>query len=170
MSIHSSMFLKVFERVIDHEGGYVNDPADPGGETKFGISKRSYPNVDIKELTLEKAIVIYRTDFWDKIHGDTLPLPVAYQLFDFAVNSGISTAIRYLQRAVGVADDGYWGPHSSAALGNFLSERGQNDLLMYFIAERQLFQTRLKNWKDHGKGWAVRNAKNLKLGADDSVS
>lgn len=163
-------FLKVFDRVISHEGGYVNDPADPGGETKFGISKRSYPKLNIADLTLEQAIVIYRTDFWDKIKGDQLPFPVAYQLFDFAANSGISTAIRYLQRAIGVADDGHWGPVSQAEMEKFLKERGQNDLLMYLIAERQIFQTRLKNWKDHGKGWAVRNAKNLQIGADDSIS
>ena len=165
-----SNFIQVFERVLGHEGGYVNDPADPGGETKFGISKRSYPSVDIKNLTIEQAIVIYRNDFWNKIDGDQLPFSIAYQLFDFAVNSGTQTAIRYLQRAIGVADDGHWGPHSRTSMDEFLSTRGENDLIMRFIAERQLFQTRLKNWKDHGKGWAVRNAMNLRMGAEDSLS
>lgn len=165
-----SNFLTVFNRVLGHEGNYVNDPNDPGGETKFGISKRSYPKVDIKNLTVEQAIVIYKTDFWDVLDGDHIPFPVAFQLFDFAVNSGVSTAIRYLQRAIGVADDGYWGPHSRAAFDEFIHSRGQNDLIMYLTAERQIFQTRLKNWPNHGKGWAVRNAHNLRYGADDSTS
>jgi lysozyme family protein len=168
--MQQNYFNKVFDRVISHEGGYVNNPADPGGETKFGISKRSYPNVDIANLSLEQAREIYRLDFWEEIDGDNLSFPLAYQLFDFAVNSGISTAIRYLQRSLGVADDGHWGPHSRTAMDEFIHLRGQNDLLMYLIAERQLFQTRLKAWKDFGRGWAVRNALNLKIGADDSVT
>ena len=157
-------FDGVFDRLIGHEGGYVNDPTDPGGETNWGISKRSYPNVDIKNLTRDGAKAIYRRDFWDRLKADTLHDGVAYQLFDFAVNSGIETAVRYLQRAVGVADDGHWGPASAAAA----AAMSESDTIMGLNAERLDFMTRLQNWPNHGKGWARRIAGNLRFGAVDS--
>lgn len=157
-------FEDVFERTIGHEGGYVNNPADPGGETNWGISKRSYPNLDIPNLTRWAAQDIYRRDFWERIHGEQLPDGVAYQLFDFAVNSGIGTAVRYLQRAVGVADDGHWGPISQAALEKF----SESDLIMLVLAERLEFMSRLKNWPTFSRGWARRIADNLRYGAKDS--
>ena len=157
-------FNTVFERCMGHEGGYVNNPRDPGGETKWGISKRSYPHLDIKSLTREDAYLIYKRDFWEKIHHTYLPDGVAYQLFDFAINSGINTAIRYLQRALKVADDGYFGPTSKSAL-EYVSE---SDLIMRLCAERLEFMTKLNNWPDAGRGWARRIAQNLRYGAEDS--
>lgn len=157
-------FDEVFNRVIGHEGGYVNDPKDPGGETNWGISKRAYPNVDIKNLTREEAKEIYRRDFWERLKAGSLYDGVAFQLFDFAVNSGIETAVRYLQRAVGVADDGHWGPMSA----NAAAAMSESDIIMRLCAERLDFMTRLKNWPDHGRGWARRIAGNLRFGALDS--
>jgi lysozyme family protein len=152
------------DRVLGHEGGYVNDPHDPGGETNWGISKRSYPHVDIKALTRDQAKAIYKKDVWVPIKGDTVYDGVAYQLFDFAVNSGIQTAIRYLQRAVGVADDGHWGPVSQQAA----QHKSESDTIMLLCAERLEFMTRTKNWPQHGKGWARRIAQNLRFGSVDS--
>ena len=90
---------KNFDRAIDfvlrHEGGYVNDPRDPGGETNFGISRRAYPTLDIKNLTKEQATGIYRKDYWDKVGGDILPWPWDLILFDTAVNQGVAWAIRF---------------------------------------------------------------------------
>lgn len=157
-------FDECFERLIGHEGGYVNDPDDPGGETKWGISKRSYPRIVISELTREDARRIYRADFWDRLAADELHDGVAFQLFDFAVNSGIETALRHLQRAVGTADDGYWGPLSRAAAAAMT----ESDTIMRLNAERLDFMTRLNNWKEHGRGWARRIAINLRYGAEDS--
>ena len=157
-------FDAAFDRLMGHEGGYVNDLRDPGGETNWGISKRSYPDVDIKALTRDGATVIYRRDFWDRVHGDTLPDGVAFQLFDFAVNSGIGTAVRCLQRALGVADDGNWGPVSQQAA----SLASETEIIMRLNAERLDFMTRLRNWPHHGKGWARRTAQNLRYGAEDS--
>lgn len=157
-------FDLVFDRLMGHEGGYVNDPADPGGETKFGISKRSYPNENIKDLTAERAKEIFRRDFWGPIGAERYSAGVAFQLADFAYNSGPDVAIRYLQRAVGVADDGRWGPVSQAA-ADAMSE---SDTIMRLNGERLDFMTRLKNWPDAGRGWARRIAKNLRYGADDS--
>ena len=155
-------FDTAFNRLIDSEGGYVNDPADPGGETKFGISKRSYPDVDIANLTLEQAKAIYLRDFWNPL-GDAHPA-IKFQCFDFAVNSGIGTAIRKLQLAVGVADDGHWGPKSAAAL----AAMDLNDVLMRFAAQRLLFMTSLSTWGEFGKGWARRIAKDLLYAAEDN--
>ena len=83
------MFRDYIERVLSHEGGYVNDPRDPGGETRWGISKRSYPHVDIKRLTRDDAIAIYERDFWRRVQGDKLPRQFAFQALDAAVNHGI---------------------------------------------------------------------------------
>jgi lysozyme family protein len=155
-------FDQAFDRLISHEGGYSNDPDDPGKETKFGISKRSYPDVDIANLTLEAAKVIYQRDFWDPL-GDVHPA-VKFQVFDFAVNSGINTAIRKLQLTIGVADDGHWGPVSSVALQHM----SLNDVLMKFAAQRLLFMTSLSTWDKFGRGWARRIANNLLLAAEDN--
>lgn len=157
-------FDVAFDRLIGSEGGYSNDPNDPGGETNWGISKRSYPNVDIKKLTRDGAKAIYLRDFWQRVGGDDLFDGVAFQAFDFAVNSGIETAVRYLQRALGTADDGHWGPVSRAAAASC----SESDAIMRLNAERLDFMTRLSNWPSAGKGWARRIAGNLRYGAEDS--
>lgn len=96
-----SNFDKAFDEVIGIEGGYVNDPTDRGGETKYGISKRSYPKVDIKNLTLCQAKEIYRKDFWDACGLDRISeYKIAHEIFDTGVNMGIGVAKRILQRAL----------------------------------------------------------------------
>lgn len=157
-------FDAAIERVLGLEGGYVNRADDPGGETQWGISKRSYPKVDIKKLTRDGAKAIYLTDFWRKVNAEKLADGVAYQALDFAVHSGPQIAVRYLQRALGVADDGHWGPVSQAA-ADAMSE---SDTLLLLIAERQEYMTRLSNWPSDGKGWIRRMCKNLRYAAKDS--
>ena len=151
-------FDQCFKQLIHSEGGYVNDPKDPGGETKFGVSKRSYPDVDIANLTLEQAQVIYRRDFWQRARCDELPPAIAYLVFDCAVNSGIGQAVRFLQRAVGVADDGQIGPMTLAAVNRVDAE----SLAARFLGQRLDFMTRLTTWDVFGKGWARRVAEQLK--------
>lgn len=155
-------FAKAFTRLLGNEGGYSNDPKDPGGETNWGISKRTYPYVDIKNLTREQAQEIYRRDFWDAL-GDA-PSAVKFQVFDFAVNSGIPTAIRKLQAAIGVADDGHWGPVSAAQLASM----DLNDVLMRFGAQRLRYYTALRSWPDFGKGWVNRVATQLEYASEDN--
>jgi len=157
-------FNQTFERIMGIEDGYVNNPNDPGGETKWGISKRSYPNENIKDLTKDRAKFLFKRDFWDRINADKLFDGVAFQLADFAFNSGPETAVRYLQRAAGVADDGHWGPMSQAAL----DKMSESDQIMALCAERLDFMTRLKNWPDASRGWARRIALDLKYGVSDS--
>ena len=155
-------FDEAFDRLIGNEGGYCNVQGDPGGETNWGISKRSYPDVDIKNLTKEGAKAIYLRDFWEPL-GDAHPA-IKFQAFDFAVNSGIQTAIRKLQAAIGAADDGHWGPLSAARLASF----DLNDVLMRYLAQRLRFWTSLSTWPQFGKGWANRTAANLEYAAMDN--
>jgi lysozyme family protein len=160
-----SLFPTYIERVLSHEGGYVNNPADPGGETQWGIAKRSYPTVDIKALTRQGAIAIYERDFWVRVHGDELPQALAFQALDAAVNHGIGNSVRWMQRAAGVADDGYFGPITKAAI----LAADENDLLMRFNAIRLDFYTRLSTWPTFGRGWARRVAENLLYAAKDNT-
>lgn len=155
-------FDEAFTRLIGHEGGYTTGKGDPGGETKFGISKRSYPHVDIKTLTLEEAKAIYLRDFWNPI-GQAHPA-IKFQAFDFAVNSGIQTAIRKLQTAVGTADDGHWGPKSAIALARL----EVSDVLLLYLAERLDFMRKLSTWPTFSNGWAGRIATNLRYSAKDN--
>lgn len=166
MKVNNMDYEKATERLLDHEGGYVNNPKDPGGETKYGISKRSYPHLNIATLTRDQAKQIYFDDFWNPlgdIHGG-----LKFQAFDFAVNSGVGTAIRKLQFVVGAADDGVWGPRSAAALSAFETANGISDLLLLYIAERLDFMRKLKNWKDASGGWAARIAANMRFAAKDN--
>lgn len=81
-----SQFDQINDRVLAHEGGYVNDPRDAGGETQWGISKRSYPKLNIQALTRPDAVAIYRRDFWQRVGGDQLPKAFAFQALDAAVS------------------------------------------------------------------------------------
>jgi lysozyme family protein len=157
-------FDEAFTRVLGHEGGYSNNPSDPGGETNWGISKRSYPELDIRSLTKEAAKDIYRLDFWQPTGLVNAHPGVVFQLFDFAVNSGIQTATRAYQRALGVADDGYFGPVSKKAA----LMTSETDLVMRILAERLDFMTRLSGWTTYGRGWAQRVANDLRYGALDT--
>ncbi|MCO6445820.1 MAG: glycoside hydrolase family 108 protein [Anaerolineae bacterium] len=152
-----SAFERAFARTVGHEGGEVNDPRDPGGHTKFGISQRAYPAEDIANLTLERARLLYRRDYWNRVRGDYLPEAVAMEAFDAAVNHGVMPAVRMMQRALGVDDDGIIGPITLQA--------AQDIEPAVFVARfngwRLFYYTSLKTWPHFGKGWARRVAQNL---------
>ena len=150
-------FDAAFKALIDHEGGYVNHPKDPGGETQFGITKRSYPHLNIRDLTLDDARAIYRRDFWDRLQCDALPVAARFQVFDAAVNSGPGNAARWLQSAAGVAQDGLIGPVTRQAV----SDVHPTALVARFNAARLLSMTSLSTWPTFSRGWARRIAANL---------
>lgn len=150
-------FDQAFEKLIGHEGGYSNDPNDPGGETKFGISKRSYPHLDIAALTLHDAKLIYRRDFWDKCRCEDMLPDLRFAVFDGAVNSGVTQSVKWLQLALGVDADGVVGP---ITLGAAKNQPGYITAARY-NGVRLEFMTRLKTWPLYGAGWARRIAKNL---------
>lgn len=156
-------FDTAFEQLISHEGGYVFDARDPGGETKFGISKRTYPTLDIRNLTLADAKAIYLRDFWQRAQCDKLHPDLAFDVFDASVNSGVGQAIRWLQRSAGVADDGVVGPLTLAAIQRL---DDTSAIRARFSGHRLDFMTRLSTFDVFGKGWARRIATNLqKVGA-----
>lgn len=150
-------------RIIGHEGGEINDPRDPGGHTKWGISQRSYPDLDIGALTVQDAAAIYLRDYAVPLKLWRFENGVAFQLFDFAVNSGPPTAIRQLQQAVGVEDDGIIGPITLAAL----AARSEAELVLLIISERLDYMTQLRGWNTFGRGWARRMAKNMRYAVED---
>lgn len=94
-------FEKAVSRILEDEGGYVNDPADKGGETKFGISKKAFPDVDIKSLTRDSAKAIYREKYWDELGAQNLPPTLREVAFDAAVNQGVGFAKKALAAAQG---------------------------------------------------------------------
>ena len=150
-------FRAALDQVLRHEGGYVHDPRDPGGETRYGISKRSYPAEDIKNLTLERAGEIYRRDFWDRCRCDEMPPAIRMHLFDAAVNSGPVRAIRWLQEAARVERDGVIGPIT-------IREAWAADpvaLVSRYNGLRLIYLSSLDGWRHYSKGWARRVATNL---------
>jgi lysozyme family protein len=103
-----SDFPAALRWILQREGGYVNDPADPGGETNFGISKRAYPDVDIKNLTRDQAATLYQRDYWIPAGCDTLDQGPALAVFDTAVNLGVSRALALWQAAAGDVEELLW--------------------------------------------------------------
>jgi lysozyme family protein len=117
-------FDEIIEITLKHEGGYVHDPKDLGGETNFGIAKRFYPDVDIKNLTEDEAKEIYKKDYWDRYKAEKLPEHLRHIHFDMCVNQGYGTAIKILQRACNakgadIAVDGGFGPGTEAAINTY---------------------------------------------------
>jgi lysozyme family protein len=152
------------ERILSHEGGYVFDRRDPGGETQWGISKRSYPAINIKALTRDDAKAIYRRDFWQPVATLINDRALQFQILDAAVNHGMGNACRFLQRAVGVADDGHIGPVTVAAAGRM----DPHDVHLKFMAERFEFWAKLTTFEAFGRGWTRRGAQNLRFIAQDN--
>lgn len=161
-------FSDAFERLIGHEGGYVNHPDDPGGETNWGITKRTAREAgytgSMRDLTRDLAKDIYFDAYWMRARCDEFDGAIAFQLFDAAVNHGIGNAIRFLQRAAGVADDGAMGPVTMTAV----KAMTVTDVLARFNAARLNFYTKLSTWPSFGKGWVRRVAGNLNYAADDA--
>lgn len=149
--------------LFGEEGGLSMDPKDPGnwtggkvntGElkgTKFGISAKSYPNLDIKNLTKDQAKAIYKPDFWDKIKGDQLPWPLALLMFDSAVNQGPGVAIKMLQMAFSVPQDGIMGV---ATLQK--ASKASSFQCAKFMARRAIRYTGDRNFDTYGEGWFTR--------------
>lgn len=155
-----SNFDRAFDMLLEHEGGYVNNPHDNGHETKYGITKETarlsgYIG-DMRNLPIELAKEIYREKYW-RNELDHMPFSVAFNIFDAAVNSGPVRAVKWLQCAAGVTQDGIFGGKTMAAVmsGNSF------DIVRKFNAARLEYLSNLGNWNVFGKGWSRRIAKNL---------
>lgn len=147
------------KRLLGNEGGYVDHPKDPGGATNYGITQRvarahGYQG-DMRNLPIGIAVEIYETDYWKPIKADQLPEALRFHVFDAAVNSGPGQAIKWLQRASGVAQDGVIGPRTLSAASMVTPAK--------YSAIRLRFMTDLATWPTFGRGWARRIADNLEI-------
>jgi lysozyme family protein len=161
-------FAEALQHVLKHEGGFVNHPADPGGMTNLGVTKRVWEEwvgyeVDekaMRALTPELVGPMYKAKYWDKVKGDDLPSGVDYIVFDAAVNSGPGRAAKWLQSCVGVEPDGGIGPKTLAAVAAF-----EGDLVDDYSKRRLSFLMDLPHWGTFGKGWSRRVAE-VQSGSD----
>ena len=136
--VNDMEFNDVIDKVLKHEGGYVNDPNDLGGETKYGISKRAYPDVDIKDLTKDDAKAIYKRDYWDKNKVGSMPEQLRYLYFDMCINMGPRNAGKILQRAANnkgknIEVDGGLGPATISALTGVELDRVRAFRVKYYV-------------------------------------
>ena len=150
-------FNWIIKFVLDAEGGYTNDPVDPGGETNYGIDKRSHPDVDIKKLTEQQAKDIYFTEYWKRFNCEQFAKPVGEVYFDCCVNTGAKQSNKFLQRAAGTEPDGIIGPKTLAAI----HKADAYKLAFKVIDQRQTFYENLAYnktpLKKFLKGWTNRN-------------
>lgn len=154
-------------RVLEHEGGFVDHPDDPGGATNFGITERTARSFgytgDMRELPLEVAVDIYKRLYWDTISADEMPFAVAFQVFDGAVNHGISRSVMWLQEIVSATPDGVVGPQTL----NLINSDSESDIVFLYNSERIQFYTGLKTFNAFGRGWMRRIATNLEYASMD---
>lgn len=150
----SGWFEKAVNIVLEREGVLSDDPRDNGGLTKYGISQKAYPALDIRNLTREQAVDIYRRDYWNLVRGDDLPWAFALPLFDCAVNQGPRTAIQMFQAALGCKVDGDFGPATLAAAKAV--QATPDETLAKFMASRIVRYVNSTDWIAYGAGWARR--------------
>lgn len=153
-AIFDAVFLYALAFVLKAEGGatLTNDPRDPGGKTKFGISARANPGINIDNLTEAQAREIYFNHYWLKAHCDKLPLPLAIVVLDCAVNQGVTIAQRLLQKALGVVADGAIGPKTLAAI----EQANLEELVLDFLSWRQRRYAFTNGADTYLRGWSKR--------------
>ena len=153
-------FSKALAAVLVHEGGFVNNPKDPGGMTNLGCTKAVWEehcghSVDekaMRALTPNDVGPLYKRKYWDKVCGDDLPAGVDYVVFDAAINSGPGRAAKWLQACVGVEVDGGIGPKTLAAVRAFSPKHLVED----YTKRRLSFLMDLPTWDTFGRGWSRR--------------
>ena len=150
-------FEECLKMLLHHEGGYVDHPEDPGGETNLGVTKRVYDEwggeKNMKDLTPEDVAPIYRENYWNRLKCDDLPSGVDFCAFDWGVNSGTGRAAKALQKVVGANPDGAIGPKTLA----LIAKQDPKYMIEEFGKIRQEFYENLSTFKTFGKGWTRRN-------------
>jgi lysozyme family protein len=155
-------FNEALQLVLKHEGGFVNHPADPGGMTNLGVTKKvweayighSVGEIEMRALTPEKVAPLYKKMYWDRCMCDDLPSGVDYAVFDFAVNAGVGRSSRVLQGAVGAVQDGVIGVNTIEKAKAMPAQ----ELLNKFSEAKETFYRSLPTFSTFGKGWLSRVA------------
>jgi len=154
------------KEVLRYEGGFVDHPKDPGGRTNKGITQNVYNSwrrsrglniKDVKTINDTEVELIYRQNYWNPIKGDELPSGIDFALFDYAVNSGVSRAVKHLQEILKLNPDGILGPLTLKAIKDYYFSKGDN-LPILLSNRRMRFLQGLKTWPTFGKGWYNRVA------------
>ena len=161
-------FEQCLGHVLEHEGGYVDHPKDPGGATNFGITRKTLanwrgispwwklPKHEVQELKKSEVSAIYFRRYWRRCRADSMSMGLDHALFDFAVNSGPSRAIQYLQKILGSKPDGEIGPHTLKALREKISAKGIRWIIVELCKRRLEFLRGLSTFKNFGRGWTRR--------------
>ena len=161
---------KCLETILHHEGGYVNHPKDPGGETNLGVTKRVYQEhggtKDMKDLLVEDVAPIYKKGYWDKMKCDDIPSGLDLCLFDFGVNAGPGRAAKFLQSMIGTTVDGGIGPNTLAKLEEYVRENGEHEAVNKYQEMRQKYYENLSTFATFGRGWTRRVEETTKLALD----
>ena len=165
-----SNYDKCLETILHHEGGYVNHPKDPGGETNLGVTKRVYQEhggtKDMKDLLVEDVAPIYKKGYWDKMKGDDLPGGLDLCVFDFGVNAGPGRAAKFLQQMIGTTVDGGIGPNTLAKVEEYVRENGEHETVKKYQEMRQKYYEQLSTFATFGRGWTRRVEETTKLALD----
>ena len=158
---------KCLQAILHHEGGYVNHPKDPGGETNLGVTKRVYEEwggtKDMKDLLVEDVAPIYKKNYWDKIKADSLPSGLDLCVFDFGVNAGPGRAAKYLQGQIGTIPDGGIGPNTLAKLEEYLKFTSIEQAIKTYQESRQDYYEQLSTFSSFGRGWTRRVQETTKM-------
>ncbi len=158
---------KCLQAILHHEGGYVNHPKDPGGETNLGVTKRVYEEwggtKDMKDLLVEDVAPIYKKNYWDKIKADSLPSGLDLCVFDFGVNAGPGRAAKYLQGQIGTIPDGGIGPNTLAKLEEYLKFTSVEQAIKTYQESRQDYYEQLSTFSSFGRGWTRRVQETTKM-------
>lgn len=166
------------EMILHHEGGYVNHPKDPGGETNLGVTQRVYEEwcmendlrqKPMTDLEFNDVAPIYRKNYWDRVRADDLPSGLDLCVFDFAVNAGTGRSAKYLQNLIGTVADGGIGPNTLAALDEYVEENGLHNTIENFQDERQKYYESLSTFETFGRGW-TRRVQETTAAAIDMIS
>ena len=159
-SMAKSQYDKCLEIILHHEGGYVNHPKDPGGETNLGVTKRVYEEwggkKKMKDLKVADVAPIYEKNYWARCKCDDLPNGLDLCVFDFGVNAGIKRAGRFLQKMVGASPDGAVGPNTLKKVNEWIEQHGVEHAIKSYQEARQGYYESLRHFKTFGKGWTRR--------------
>jgi len=158
-------YNRCLEMILHHEGGYVNHPSDPGGETNLGVTKKVYDAYckknglrpkSMRDLEVTDVAPIYKTEYWDRVKGDALHPALALCIFDFGVNAGTGRAAKFIQKIVGTTVDGGIGPNSLKMIDAYVEKHGIDKTVIIYQADRQKYYEKLKHFKTFGRGWTRR--------------
>ena len=158
-------FKHCLEIILHHEGGYVNHPKDPGGETNLGVTKKVYDAYckknglrpkDMKSLEVSDVAPIYKAEYWDRVKGDHLPSGLDLCVFDFGVNAGTGRAAKFLQKMIGTTPDGGIGPMTLKAVDEYVERNGLENTIKRYQGGRQAYYESLSTFATFGRGWTRR--------------